>query len=268
MAQAKTGDSVPLDDRGLLLGDGVFETLLWDQGQLLMAGAHAARMIRGAQMLGLPAPDEAAFVACALSAVSRGGYAGGPAAVRVTFTAGSGGRGLERPATVLPRLFARASAYLAPAGPAALALASIRRNEASPLSRIKSLAYLDNVLARREAAGSGADEAVLLNTRGELACAAVANLFWVESGTLFTPPVEAGCLEGVTRALVLSLAPALGVVVQLVRAPPEAIERADAVFLTNSLMGVRPAASFAGRRFEPSPLVARIAEAVASRRRG
>jgi branched-chain amino acid aminotransferase/4-amino-4-deoxychorismate lyase len=251
-----------MDDRGLLVGDGLFETMLWANGALVLAAEHARRLSASAEVIGLPTPSADAFTACAEAAVRRVGLEAGRAAVRVTLTAGSGGRGLDRPNPLRPRLFATATAYAPPTGPASLALASAPRNEASPLSRVKSLNYLDLVLARREAAAAGADEAVLVNTRGELACAAVANLFWVRERRLFTPPIEAGCLPGVTRALVLETATGRGIEVELVREPPKVLELADAVFLTNSLMGVRAVSSYCGRQYAKSALVAAIAASI------
>src|ERR1700722_16005026 len=88
-------DAIPLDDRGLLLGDGLFETLLFTRGELVLAKAHARRMAEGAAVLGLPAPPT--FVECALAAIRAAGLQQARAAVRVTLTAGSGGRGLDRP---------------------------------------------------------------------------------------------------------------------------------------------------------------------------
>jgi branched-chain amino acid aminotransferase/4-amino-4-deoxychorismate lyase len=253
-------DAVPLDDRGLLLGDGLFETLLWRDGELVLAAAHWARMAAGAQALGLPPPSDR-LDERARQAVRDAGLAGARAAVRVTLTAGSGGRGLDRPADLQPRLFATAAMSPKPVGPASLAIASIRRNEASPTSRLKTLAYLDNVLARREARESGANEAVMLNTKGELACASVANLWWIEAGALVTPADETGCLPGVMRAQVIDAAGKLGIDVRMARTGPDALDRAEAIFLTSSLAGVRPA-HLLGRPFEPHPRVEALAKAV------
>jgi len=255
--------AIPLDDRGVLLGDGLFETLLWAKGALVLADVHARRMADGAAVLGLPAPTEADFIAAAVAAVRAAGLAEGMAAVRLTLTAGSGGRGLDRPAAPSPRLFATAAPFTPPTGPASLVLSGVRRNDASPISRLKSLAYLDNVLARREASAAGADEAVMLNTKGELACAAAANLFWIRGEVLFTPALEAGCLDGAVRGLVLSAALELGVQVREARLGAQALESADAAFLTNSLMGMRPVRSFEGRVFDANGLVSRLAAAMA-----
>jgi branched-subunit amino acid aminotransferase/4-amino-4-deoxychorismate lyase len=234
-------NAIPLDDRGLLLGDGLFETLLFTRGELVLAEAHSLRMTEGAAVLGLPAPAMPAFVECALAAVEQAGLMRDRAAVRVTLTAGSGGRGLDRPAEPAPRLFATAAPSTRPTSPAALIIAQTRRNQASPASRWKTLAYLDNVLARREAAAAGADEAVMLNTLGELTCAAAANLFWLKDGVLFTPAPATGCLDGVMARQAADAAASLGIKVRHVRDGAEVLPRADAVFLTNSLIGVRPA---------------------------
>src|SRR5206468_188812 len=131
------------------------------------------------------------------AAVRQAGLEASRAAVRVTLTAGSGGRGLERPAALRRRLFATAARADAPTAPASLIVAQVQRNQASPASRLKTLAYLDNVLARREAVAAGADEAVMLNTLGEVACAAAANIFWVRGEAVFTPAAQTGRLDGI-----------------------------------------------------------------------
>lgn len=124
---------------------------------------------------------------------------------------------------------------------------SLRRNESSPLSRVKSLSYADNVLARLEARRRGADEAVLLNTAGEVCCAAAANLFVVKGGTLITPPVESGALPGVTRRCLLELAADRGLTVREAAVLPEELWSADEAFLTNTVIGVAGLTSVEGR---------------------
>jgi branched-chain amino acid aminotransferase/4-amino-4-deoxychorismate lyase len=251
------GAPVPTDDRGLLLGDGLFETLLYSAGDLVLASNHAARMAAGASVLGLNAPSVEAFAACALAAVRLAGLEAGRAAIRVTLTAGSGGRGLDRPAEPEIRLFATAAAAAAPTAPASLITATVRRNQDSPTSRLKTLAYLDNVLARREATALGADEAVMLNTHGHVACAAAANLFWLRDGALFTPASETGRLAGIMAGQVGVAADRLGVELRRAACGDAALDSADAIFLTNSLIGVRPA-YLLGRNAISHPLVERL----------
>ncbi|WP_304170319.1 aminotransferase class IV [Phenylobacterium aquaticum] len=248
---------IPHDDRGLLLGDGLFETVLARDGVLMRLEAHLDRMAAGCAVLGLPAPDRGE--ATVLMRRALAGVEAPRVAVRLTLTAGSGGRGLDRPTPVAPRLFATAAPSAIPDQPARLALARTRRNDGSPAARIKSLSYLDNVLARAEARSVGADEAVMLNSRGEIACATAANIFWVSEGRLWTPALDCGALAGIARGEVMARAQGLGIEVAVARAGPQALERAQAIFLTNSLIGLRPVAAFGDRVLAPHPLADRLA---------
>lgn len=234
---------IPEDDRGLLLGDGLFETLLAEDGRLRFVDEHLDRMTRGCAVLGLDAPDAAEARRLAEQAAVR---TSGRAAVRLTLTAGAG-RGLDRAPDSLPWLLAAASAAPIAAGPARLRTATVRRNEGSPTSRIKSLSYLDNVLARREARALGGDEALMLNGRGEIAGGAAANLFWIAEDCLFTPALDCGVLDGIIRGQVLTAARALGIEAREVRAPADRLEAVDGAFLTNSLIGLRPVVEIDGR---------------------
>ncbi len=249
-------------DRGLTLGDGLFETLLAEAGTLSDLGPHLARMAQGCAALGLPAPDPAEAERRMQRALQDARLLDARAAVRLTLTAGRGGRGLDRPATLAPTLFASAAPAPAPVGPAMVVVAQVRRNDLSPASRLKTLSYLDNVLARREALAVGADEAMMLNTRGEVTCAAAANIFWLAEGVLYTPALECGALAGVARARVLRAAVGLGVVAREIRAGLEAVREAEAVFLTNSLIGVRCVARLDGRDIaEGHAVVSKIKDA-------
>lgn len=248
-------EAMPFEDRGLLLGDGLFETMLAVDGALPRLAAHLDRMAAGCAVLGLPFDrDEAERL------VREAAPAAGRFAVRLTLTAGSGGRGLDRPAAPLPRLFATAAPSAPVTAPATAIVAVARRNEGSPASRLKTLSYLDNVLARAEAKAAGADEAVMLNNRGEIACAGAANLFWIEGGRLFTPRLDCGALAGITRARLMAAE-----AVEAVAVGVEALERAEAVFLTNSLIGLRPLSRLVTplgeRTYAPHRLVERLATA-------
>lgn len=249
---------IPHTDRGLLLGDGLFETLLWRDGELVDFDRHADRMARGCVVIGLPAPDPEALEIATARALDEAELTLTRAAVRLNWTAGSGGRGLDRPSELDPRLFALAFAAPEPAAAITLNTASIRRNEGSPLSRVKSLAYLDNVLARREARAAGADDALMLNSQGQVACAAAANIFWFEGDRLLTPALDCGVLDGVVRRRVLEKAGEVGVEVGEARASYAALASATGLFLTNSLTGLQPVSALDGRMVEPHPLVARL----------
>lgn len=248
------------DDRGFTLGHGLFETVLWSDGVLEHWEAHLERLSRGCRVVGLPAPDRAAAQRAAFVALEA---IGNPlrAAVRINWSAGPGGRGLDPADPLRPELTATAAALGAATGPARLVTARTRRNDRSPASRLKSLSYLDNVLARAEARAAGGDEALMLNTAGEVACAAAANVFWVRHEEIFTPSLECGVLDGIMRRQVIAACHGLGLPLQEVFTNPGRIAGTP-MFITNSLTGVRPVASLDGRELPNSPLVTAIAKAV------
>jgi len=248
------------DDRGFAFGHGLFETVLWEGHRLGHWEAHLARLSRGAAVLGLPTPDAVDCRRAVEAALERANFPA-RAAVRVNWTAGRGGRGLDMPQPLAPQLTASAAALEPATGPLRLKTAATRRNDLSPASRLKTLSYLDNVLARGEARAAGADEALMLNTRGEVACAAAANVFWVHADGVRTPALVCGVLDGIMRAEVLAACKRMDIPVREARAGIGAL-RATPVFLTNSLIGVREVDRLDGARLPRSPIVAALARNV------
>jgi branched-chain amino acid aminotransferase/4-amino-4-deoxychorismate lyase len=238
------GDVLPADDRGLTLGDGLFETLLATDGALAHAALHFRRLAASAAALGLPPPPEPPRLeAAALETLTRNRLDRGRAAVRLTLTAGRSARGLARDPSAAARLLITASPAPEAGTPVRLATASVRRNPASPASRHKTLSYIDSVMALRQAHQAGADEAVMFNTRGRMACAAAANLVFRIDGKIVTPPLSEGVLAGTTRTRLLEALPEMGER----RLTQAEARRADALVLTNVLRGIRPALSWDGR---------------------
>lgn len=238
------GDVLPASDRGLTLGDGIFETLLAVEGRLARPELHLERMTRSAVALGLPPPpDREVLAAVAAEALARNGLDRGRAAVRLTLTAGSSTRGLARDPAAASRLLVTVAPAPEAGTPVRLATSSVRRNPASPASRHKTLSYIDSVLALREAQAAGADEAVMLSARGRPASAAAANLVFRIDGRLATPPLSEGVLAGTTRARLLAAIPEM----ETRRLTLADARRADGVVLVNALRGVRPALSWDDR---------------------
>ena len=191
------------DDRGLLLADGVFETIRLRDAVPCHLPAHLERLHIGAAVLGIAVPHSDAALATALSATAAANHLA-DGILRLTLTRGRGPRGLSPPSDPRPTVLIAASPTPASLPPARLVVATrTRRNAHSPLSRIKSLGYGDNILARMEAVERGADEALLLNTDGELACATIANVLVHKDGDWLTPPVSDGALPGTARARLL-----------------------------------------------------------------
>ncbi len=220
------------DDRGVLLGDGLFETLKAVQGRPLFSDEHLARMGQAAALLDLPFDEGAARdgVAAVLA------EAGPLASVRITLTRGPGPRGLApvpREAQ-RPRLVVSSAPAVPPSpDPVRVSLALTRRNEHAASSGMKSLSYADMLAARAEAAAAGAQDALVLNSAGRLACTTIGNL-WVrlEEGWV-TPPLAEGVLPGIVRAKLLAAGAG--------RERPVTLEEARGAPLcrSNSLVGVQ-----------------------------
>jgi len=226
--------SLPLDDRGLLLADGLFETLLVAGGQPRLLAEHLERWREGAALLGLPEPPAAKALAPLMEeAIRRGGIAWG--ALRLNWSRGGGGRGIDLPTAaeepLEPRFWLQLTGWQPSFSPVKVVVSeSERRHPTSLASRCKTLAYGWAVQARREARAVGADDALVCNTAGDLCCATTANLLLKRGGRWLTPPASSGCLPGVMRGRAL----ALGLIEEAPLAP-EALEEAEAGLLLNSL---------------------------------
>lgn len=229
-------------DRGFTLGDGLFETLRVVAGAPLHLERHLARLHDGARVLDLPLPISDTALGDAMTALIA---ANGPevGSLRLTVSRGVGPRGLAPPAKPTPTLLMTvAPASLAPPKPARLITAqATRRNEHSPLSRLKTLNYLDSILARQEAVRRGADDALMLNTAGRVAETPVANLFAVIDGYLLTPPLADGVLPGIRRGLIMENEAA-----EERSLSPADLAQAREIFLSNSL-GITPVIEIDGQ---------------------
>jgi branched-chain amino acid aminotransferase len=252
-------------DRGLLLGDGLFETMQAQDGRVLRLPRHLARLRTGAEVLGFPVGiDDDAFREAIALTLQANGQASGGAALRLTLTRGPGPRGLLPPSAPMPTMMLAAFPMPPERPPAqAVVVTGTARNPRSPVSRLKALGYLDNILALREAQARGADEAILPNTAGRLACASAANLFLVIGDRLVTPPVGDGALPGVTRGRVIEIAAALRLAYKVLSLPTEAAASAQEGFLSSSLQLIRPLASLEGRAMQaPGPVTRMIADVI------
>lgn len=261
--------TVSIDDLGFLYGAGCFETMRAYGGVVFRMEQHLERLERGFAALEVGAPSrdamreavEATLVANDLSTGGRG-----DARIRLTATPGRGAgrpdlRSAERPTVIVVAEDAPATPP-----PARIVVATQRVDPGRPLVTAKATSYLVSLLALAEARAAGGDEALLLDPTGAAAEAATSNLFLVCNGEVVTPALAHGALPGVTRAAVIERAHALGVPLREERVPREALEAADEVFVTNSIVGIRPVALVtpwwdAGQRALPGPVTTRLAEA-------
>lgn len=233
-------------DRGLTLGDGIFETLLVRDGIALWRFEHLQRMENAAAAMGLPFTSDA--IENAIDGLCHG--VKGSHALRLTLSRGAGLRGLaddgKSPtffATLLP--FDEALQFQ----PLSLFTSSITRNEKSPSAGLKTLSYVDEVLAAREAKANGFDDALMLNSRGRVACSTIGNVFlWIDDD-LITPSLTEGILPGIMRQAVLQAAKSLGVKTSERRVTKVDLEKAGRLFTTNSLRLLRPVNQLDDRKF-------------------
>ena len=225
--------TVDAHDRGFMLGDGLFETIAVVNHRPLWLAEHLQRMKRAAAELGIPFVAGLAErgVKAVLTKSSKKSEV-----LRVTLSRGVASRGLgsdgAKP-TLLLTLDGFPAANLFQ--PCRLKVSTIRRNEFAPSSRLKSLSYIDGILAAREVMGD-ADDALMLNMAGAVASTTIANIFLLRKTALVTPALDQGVVAGITRGVLLDNT--VGVFEAKVEIRD--LFMAEAVFLTNSLRFVRP----------------------------
>jgi branched-chain amino acid aminotransferase len=261
------GDLIPDDeakvsvfDHGLVVGDGVFETVKVAGGQPFALSRHLVRLGRSAAGLGLPEPDLDQIRAGALAVVEAPGLA--PLArMRITVTGGIAPLGSERGGSPVTAIVALAEQKL-PAPSVDVVVVPWPRNEHGALSGLKTTSYGENVLALAYAADHGGSEAIFGNTAGNLCEGTGTNVFVVKGGRLITPPLTSGCLAGVTRALVLEW---VGAAEEDM--PVSALENADEAFLTGTTRDVQPIHLVNGSKLAavPGPITRKAAEVFAMR---
>ena len=255
-------------DRGLTLGDGVFETMRCRGDCIFRLEAHLSRLRKSSAAIHLPLPhSEAQFSRIIKATLTRNDLQ--DAVVRLTISRGvPSHRGLAIPELTKASIVVHAMPFtLLPAsfyqkGISAI-FATIRRNEHSPLAYVKSCNYLDNVLAREEASQKGADDAIMLNTAGYVACATSSNLFLIKAGTLVTPSLDCGVLAGVTRSVVFETAEELAIKIQERPIAKFELDDVEEAFVTNTVLGIMPLTHIDGKPVSdgnPGPITRQLAE--------
>ncbi|MBM4335569.1 MAG: branched-chain-amino-acid transaminase [Deltaproteobacteria bacterium] len=262
---------VPVTDHGLLYGDGIFEGIRLAGGRVFRLDSHLARLRHSGRAIGLELPGGIAGVREIVLATARAwgrpdGY------VRLLVTRGDGAMGVDPTRCPSPRVICIACeielfpAQLLATG-VSMVTVSVRRPGPDVLDpRVKSLNYLNSVLAKREARLRGADEALILNSVGNVAEAAVANVFAFRRGKLLTPPATDGALEGVTRGCVMELAAGLGIPAEERSLTRMDLLSADEVFLSGTGARIVAVRSLDGAEIgvrAPGPVTEKLAAAFA-----
>lgn len=259
---------IPLSDHGLLYGDGVFEGIRFYNGKPFRLGDHLERLELSARALMLDLPYRHAELETAVAVVIEA-FGAGDGYIRLVVTRGPGSLGLDPAHCERPNLFLIADRVTLVAESKRhhgieLVTASTRRPGPTVLDpRIKSLNYLNNILAKLEARRAGADEALLLNERGYVAEGTAENIFIVRSGSLHTPPVSDGALDGITRGIVLELCRQEGIETRERSLAPYDVHTADECFLCGTGSELLPVRAVDGRQLacSPGPMTERIQNA-------
>lgn len=263
----KADAKISVYDHGLLYGDGVFEGIRIYSGRIFKWKEHLDRLYDSARSLALDIPisrDEMTKVVedCVRVNEKRDGY------IRLLVTRGTGSLGLD-PRRCDPQVIvivddiALYPPELYDHGLEIITSSVIRNHPAALSSRVKSLNYLNSILAKIEAIRGGCLEALMLNHNGEVAECTGDNIFIVKRGELRTPTIDAGMLEGVTRAVVMELATAAGFVVREMTLLRHDIYAADEFFLTGTAAEVIPVVKCDGRPIgsgKPGPVFRQLRE--------
>lgn len=245
-------------DHGFLYGDGIYETLRAYDGVVFMLDEHVKRLFRSASLIELGIPKSQEAVKKAVYKTMKANRVK-EAVIRITVSRGAGPVGLDPALCPEPTFvifvtpFRKYPAQYYQKG-VKVAIADVRRNYSRALDpRIKSLNFLNNVLAKIEAKKKGAYEAVMLNYRGYIAEGTITNIFFIKNNVLCTPSLKVGILDGITRKLILEAAHELHIETCEGRFRPEDIRNAQEVFISNTTMEVMPVAEIINVKKYPGP---------------
>jgi branched-chain amino acid aminotransferase len=264
----KEDAKISVYDHGLLYGDGVFEGIRVYGGKVFRLAEHLERLWNSAKAIWLQIPMTPAELGRAVEDTVKvnniqDGY------VRLVVTRGAGSLGLDPNKCSHPQVIIIADYItLYPRefyenGLEIITVSTLRNHPAALSPRIKSLNYLNNILAKIEGLQAGCVEALMLNHKGEVSECTGDNIFLVSKGALLTPPTDAGILEGITRAVVIELARAAGIAVREIPLTKHDVYVADECFLTGSAAEIVPVVKVDSRPIgdgKPGPVTRRLLE--------
>ena len=245
-------------DHGFLYGDGIFETLRAYKGTVFMLDEHMDRLFRSASMIGLTIPQRPGTIKKAVYKTMEANRLD-DAVIRITVSRGAGPPGLNPALCPKPTFVIFASAFKKYPGQyyrkgVKVAIVNTRRNYNKALDpRIKSLNFLNNILAKTDAEKAGAYEAIMLNYRGYIAEGTISNIFFAGNNVLCTPSINTGILDGITRRIILDIAKELKIKTMEGKFRPEEIYNAEEIFISNTTMEVMPVTEIDNKKISPAP---------------
>ncbi len=266
---SKSSAKVSVLDHGFLYGDGVFEGIRCYNGVVFKLREHVERLYRSAKAIRLEIPvSMGEMMDIVVKTIKVNGFK--DAYVRLVVTRGVGDLGLDPRRCSRPSIIVIAEQLEPILGSKSLEqgvkliISSTRRDPVYATSHeVKSLNYLNSIMAKLEAIAAGADDAVMLDSRGFVSEATAANIFIAKSGELATPPITAGILPGITRSTVLEIAQRLQIPVKERDITPVELLTCDEAFLTGTGAEIVPIASISGVKIGekvPGPITSRIIE--------
>ncbi|MEW8192893.1 MAG: aminodeoxychorismate lyase [Candidatus Thiodiazotropha sp.] len=251
LINGKPGDLIPFSDRGLQYGDGLFETLAVSQGRPCLWQRHMARLSRGETALGFPPSNKQLLEKEVLALCAEHDLA----VLKIILTRGSGGRGYTPPNPSSPRRII--SLHPWPDYPQTwysegihLEICRTRIGRNSQLAGHKHLNRLEQVLARSECQDASLAECLMMDERERVICGTQSNLFVLRGNTIYTPDLTHSGIAGVVRELVIEIAGQLSIPLVITDLDRDSLMNADAMFVTNSVMGLCPVAALDKRQFD------------------
>ena len=258
----KADAKISVYDHGLLYGDGVFEGIRAYSGRVFRLAQHVDRLFESAQSIHLKIPMSREDMARAVvDTMAVNGLK--DAYIRVVVTRGGGSLGLDPRKTTDPQVIIITDAIslyppeLYDHGLKIVTAGTMRNHPSALNPRIKSLNYLNNIMAKVEAINAGCLEALMLNHKGEVAECTGDNIFIIRKGAIHTPPIDAGILEGITRDAVIELTRAAGIAIFERSMDRHDVYTADECFLTGTAAEVIPVVECDGRSIgdgKPGPI--------------
>jgi branched-chain amino acid aminotransferase len=235
-----------ISDRGLLLGDGVFDTMLYQNNELTYYNDHYKRLKTAAKLLSFNfnlTNEQLKNIITNL--IKKNNFQNKQIAIRTNITRGVSKRGLDFDKSHKVGIYIKLnpipkSLFMKSIK---LGIANIRRNSTSPISQNKTLNYLDNVIEKNRAAKNGYEDAIFLNINEKVSCTTTSNIFYVQKNKIYTPPLKDGVLNGVMREQFLKKKIATTQTTSL-----NNLLKSDYIFLTNSVFGIRPVKTISGSR--------------------
>jgi branched-chain amino acid aminotransferase len=235
-----------ISDRGLLLGDGVFDTMLYQNNELTYYNDHYKRLKTAAKLLSFNfnlTNEQLKNIITNL--IKKNNFQNKQIAIRTNITRGVSKRGLDFDKSHKVGIYIKLN--LIPKSlfmkSIKLGIANIRRNSTSPISQNKTLNYLDNVIEKNRAVKNGYEDAIFLNINEKVSCTTTSNIFYVQKNKIYTPPLKDGVLNGVMREQFLKKKIATTQTTSL-----NNLLKSDYIFLTNSVFGIRPVETISGSR--------------------